>query len=189
MNLFDRFILTLYSLALVVISLFVMAAGLNLISSVYIETAIAEMYTSSQVGMIYFAAAAVFFLISLKFLFGSMRGGASRPHTAPSVQRSNEYGNVQITVETLESLATHAARRIRGVRDLKARIAAHENGTAVHMKVAVDGETPIPDLTQQIQQAVKERIETIAGVELTEVTVLVSEVAQPGSGSRVRRVE
>lgn len=190
MNLFDRFILTLYSLALVVISLFVMAAGLNLISSVYIETAITEMYTSSQVGLIYFATAAVFFLISLKFLFSSMRGGrVSRSHTAPSVQRSNEYGNVQITVETLESLATHAARRIRGIRDLKARIAVRENGTAVHMKVAVDGETPIPDLTQQIQQAVKERIETIAGVELTEVTVLVAEVAQPGSGSRIRRVE
>lgn len=189
MNLFDRFILTLYSLALVVISLFVMAAGLNLISSAYIETAIAEMYTSSQVGMIYFAAAAVFFLISLKFLFSSVRGRASRPHMSPSVQRSTEYGNVQITVETLESLAIHATRRVRGVRDLKARIAVRENGTAVHMKVTVDGETPIPDLTQQIQQAVKERIETIAGVELSEVTVLVAEVAQSGTGSRIRRVE
>lgn len=189
MNLFDRFILTLYSLALVVISLFVMATSLNLISSTYITSAIEEIYTSSQVGMIYFVAAAIFFLISLKFLFTSVRARGDRGRAGVSVHNPTEYGDVRITLETIESIATAAARRIRGIRDLKARVRAEENKTSIHVKVTVDGETPIPGLVEQVQQVTKERVETIADLAIAEVTVLVSEVAQPGTGARVRRVE
>ncbi|GEN32821.1 MULTISPECIES: alkaline shock response membrane anchor protein AmaP [Aneurinibacillus] len=189
MNLFDRFILTLYSLALVVISLFVMATSLNLISSTYITDAIEEIYASSQVGLVYFAAAAIFFLISLKFLFTSVRGGGERTHAKASVHSPTEYGDVRITLDTIESIAVNSARRIRGIRDLKARVRAEENKTSIHVKVTVDGETPIPGLAEQVQQIIKERVETIAGLMISEVTVLVSEVAQPGTGARVRRVE
>jgi uncharacterized alkaline shock family protein YloU len=187
-NLFDRFILTLYSLALVVISLFVMAAGLNLISSDYITDTINEIYSSSEVGLAYFAAAAIFLLISLKFLFTSVRG-EGRARTPASVHNPTEYGDVQITLDTIESIAMNAARHIRGIRDLKAHVRAEENRTSIHVKVAVDGETPIPGLVEQVQQTIKERVETIAGLGISKVTVLVSEVAQPGSGARVRRVE
>lgn len=189
MNLFDRFILTLYSLALVVISLFVMATSLNLISSTYITNAIEEIYTSSQVGLIYFACAAIFFLISLKFLFTGMRVRAEKGRAGVSVHSPTEYGDVRITLDTIESIACTAARRIRGIRDLKARVRAEENKTSIHVKVTVDGETPLPGLVEQVQQVIKERVETIAGLSIAEVTVLVSEVAQPGGGARVRRVE
>lgn len=189
MNLFDRFILTLYSLALVVISLFVMATSLNLISAEYITSAIEEIYSSSEVGLTYFAAAAIFFLISLKFLFTSVRGGGGRTRTPASVRNTTEYGDVQITLDTIENIAVQAARRVRGIRDLKARVRSEEGRTSIHMKVTVDGETPIPGLVEQVQQITKERVETIAGLVISEVTVLVSEVAQPGNGARVRRVE
>jgi uncharacterized alkaline shock family protein YloU len=188
-NLFDRLILTLYSLALIVISLFVMATSLNLISSDYIANAIEEIYSSSQVGLTYFVAAAIFFLISLKFLFTSVRGRGERSHTGGSVHSPTEYGDVKITLETIESIAVSAARRIRGIRDLKARVRTGDNKTSIHVKVTVDGETSIPSLVEQVQQVIKERVETIAGLAISEVTVLVSEVAQPGTGARVRRVE
>jgi uncharacterized alkaline shock family protein YloU len=187
-NLFDRFILTLYSLALVVVSLFVMATSLNLISYEYVMAIIEEMYSSSRTSLIYFAAAAIFFLISVKFLFTSLRGAGRQP-APPAVRSTTEYGDVRITIDTLESLAAHAAKKVRGIRDLKAKVRPEENGTSVHIKVTVDGDTPIPVLVEQVQQGVKQHVESIAGVVISEVTVLVSEVAQANTGTRVRRVE
>ncbi|WP_027417571.1 alkaline shock response membrane anchor protein AmaP [Aneurinibacillus terranovensis] len=189
MNLFDRFVLTLYSLALVVISLFVMAMSLNLISYQWIVNGIEDVYSSTQTSLIYFVAAVIFLIISVKFLLTSLRGSGQRRDAAShTVRKPTELGDVRITLETLESLALHAARRVRGVRDLKVKIRPEESGTFVHVRTLVDGETPIPDLIAQVQQKIKEHVESIAGITITEVTVTVTDVAS-GAGGRVRRVE
>jgi len=53
----------------------------------------------------------------------------------------------------------------------------------------VDGETPLPDLTQQLQAGVKEQVEGIAGVVISEVAVVVTEVAQQENYAARKRVE
>lgn len=189
MNLFDRFILTLYSLALVVISVFVMAMSLNLVSYQWVMSSLDDVYASTRVSLTYFVAAVIFLIISLKFLLTSLRGKGRRMDASnTTVCKPTEHGDVQITVETLESLAMHAARRVRGVRELKVEVRPKENGTFVRVRTLVDGVTSIPALVEQVQHNIKEHVESIAGVTITEVTVIVKDVAS-GAGGRVRRVE
>jgi uncharacterized alkaline shock family protein YloU len=188
-NLFDRFILTLYSLALVVVSLFVMAASLNLVPYQLVIASIDGMYSSSQISLTYLIAAIIFLIISLKFLFTSLRGRGSRQEASGlSVRKPTEHGDVRITVETLESLAVHAARKVRGVKELKVKVRPEESGTFIRVRTLVDGETPIPALVEQVQQKIKEHLENVAGVEIADITVVVADVAS-SAGRRVRRVE
>lgn len=74
----------------------------------------------------------------------------------------NEHGEIRISINTVESLARKATMRIRGITDLKSKVTVSESGLSVFLKVTVDGEGPIPELTERLQTSVKEHVETIA---------------------------
>ncbi|MBO8170364.1 MAG: alkaline shock response membrane anchor protein AmaP [Bacillaceae bacterium] len=182
MNLFDRLILTLYSLLLTLFSLLVMAVSLQLIPIEYVDVALEDLYESDRVQLTYFITALIFFVISLRFLFM----GYKRNKPAPSIVQFGELGDIKITLDTIETLAVKASKKIRAIRDLKAKVQPTENGTIIHLKVSVDGETPIPQLTDELQKNVKHDIEHIAGIQVEKVTVVVSEVQRtPMPRSRV----
>ncbi|HJV44450.1 MAG TPA: alkaline shock response membrane anchor protein AmaP [Bacillota bacterium] len=188
MNLFDRFILTLYSLALTILSVIAIAVFMRLISLELIQLNLQVIYEFDQPRYAYLAVSVIFFLISLKFLLQGFR--RSKGHeSATVISQTTDIGHVTISLNTIESIALKAARRIRGVRDVKSVVKANETGTSIVLKAAVDGETPIQGIIDEIQKAVKHQIEKIVGIEIKEVDVLITEVAQQQLTPRLSRVE
>jgi uncharacterized alkaline shock family protein YloU len=58
------------------------------------------------------------------------------------------------------------------------------------LRISVDGEEPLPEMTEKLQESVKMQVEHIAGIEIAEVAVVISEVAGADNPSaRPRRVE
>jgi uncharacterized alkaline shock family protein YloU len=184
MNLFDRFILTIYSLALTILSVIVLAASLHIVSFETALSTLQAIYELDTVRYAYAVAALIFFLISLKFLFQGFRLKKNRAaHEA--IVNQTELGGVSISLTTIEAIALKASRKIRGVKDVKAIIKANEAGTSVLLKLSVDGETPIPGIVDGLQKSVKGQIESVVGMEIREVDVKVVEVAQPSTRLRV----
>jgi uncharacterized alkaline shock family protein YloU len=184
MNLFDRFILTIYSLALTILSVIVLAASLHIVSFETALSTLQAIYELDTVRYAYAVAALIFFLISLKFLFQGFRMKKNRAaHEA--IVNQTELGGVSISLTTIEAIALKASRKIRGVKDVKAIIKANEAGTSVLLKLSVDGETPIPGIVDGLQKSVKGQIESVVGMEIREVDVKVVEVAQPSTRLRV----
>ncbi len=187
MNLFDRFILTLYSLALTVLSVIVMAAAAGFIPYSLVQSNLQAIYDSGEIRYAYLAVAFIFFLISLKFLLPGFRPKQERRHRE-AISQMTPLGHVSITTNTIDSIALKSARRVRGVREVKNVIKSDETGTSILLKVAVDGETPIPTLVEELQKNVKEQIEAIIGIEVKQIDVKITEVAQQPS-TRLSRVE
>lgn len=188
MNLFDRFILTIYSFALIVLSVFAIGMATRLIPDWYIRSQLENMYNTSGINIPYLAVAVIFLLISVRFFFSSFT--SRKPRKEKGIRQRSELGEVNITLSTIQTIAERTARRVKGVRDLKTTVKALESGNTITLRVAVDGETPIPDLTQRLQYDVKEQVETIAGVTITEVAVVVTDVASHENlPVRSRRVE
>lgn len=187
MNLLDRFILTLYSFALLILSLVFIAVTLNLIPFIWVQWVIDDLYHPTPYSIIYTLVGVIFFLVSLRFLFSGLSGKQKEPRSQ-TIRSNNEFGETEITLDTLESLATRAAKKVRGIRDLKTRVRPFEGGAVIKIRTYVDGDVPIPPLVEQVQHNVKEQVELISGVHIHEVTVLVSDVYK-GNAPRGRRVE
>jgi uncharacterized alkaline shock family protein YloU len=186
-NLLDRFILTLYSLSLLILSLVFIAITLNLIPFHWVQWVMDDIYHSTRYSLLYTLAGVIFFIVSLRFLFSGLLGGRKEPHPK-AIRRGNEFGATEITLDTLESLATRAAKTVRGIRELKTYVRPYEDGAMIKVRTYVDGEVPIPSLIEQVQQNIKEHVEQISGVRVYEVTVLVSDVYK-GNAPKGRRVE
>lgn len=184
-NLFDRFILTLYSFALIVLSCVAIGATSGLIPADYLRPYAEQMLTGSHPA--YLIVAIIFLIVSLRFFFSSFR--SRQPKRERGIRQRSDLGEVNITLQTIQTIAERAARRVKGVRDLKTVVRAHESGNMITLRVSVDGETPLPELTQQLQAVVKEQVEGIAGVMISEVAVVVTEVTQSEIYAARRRVE
>lgn len=188
MNVFDRLILTIYSLVLILLSILAIGVFANVIDRSWVEQFFSAIYGSSTINLPYLIVALLFLVISIRFFFSGLRVRRNREDKA--VYLRNDYGHVSISYDTIRAVAERAARKVRGVRDLKTHVSSRDLGNVISIKVTFDGETPLPELTQNLQSEVKARVEAITGLEIAEVTVKIVEVAPPDHVAiRHKRVE
>ncbi|MUT66751.1 alkaline shock response membrane anchor protein AmaP [Paenibacillus sp. NEAU-GSW1] len=175
----DKLLLFLYSLVVGALSVFIACIGFRWISLSDINELADELYATSSFQITFIVIGIVLFLMSLRFFFVSLhRGGAA---SAPSIDQRTDYGDIRISLDTIENLALKAASKNRGVKDLKVRIRATDSGMDIVLRAVVDGEGSIPALTEDIQRSVKEHVEEIAGIPVTSVAVFVANVIQTGT--------
>ncbi|NGQ94709.1 alkaline shock response membrane anchor protein AmaP [Brevibacillus sp. SYP-B805] len=188
MNLFDRFILTLYSFALIVLSVVWIGVAANMVPLEYGQMILQNLYADGRPNIPYLLVGLIFLIISLRFFFSAF--SFKKKKAEKGIRQRSEIGEILITLNTIQTIAERAARRVKGVRELKTAVKALESGNLIQLRVSVDGETPLPEMTQKLQHEVKAQVEAIAGVDIAEVTVVVTEVAQHENASlRTRRVE
>lgn len=177
MKVVDRLLLFVYSLAIGVASVFaiVMAAGgfdadwlKNVVDDIVGEDA--------AIQTLVIAIGIVVLLMSLRIFIVSFKRTGGRQ--APSINQRTDHGDIRISVDTVENLALKAASRTRGVKDLKARVRAADSGLQIMIRAFVDGDTPIPALSEEMQKTVSELVQETTGIPVSEVSVYIANVTQ-----------
>ncbi len=143
-----------------------------------------DVYNEINVAVPFIIVTAVVLLLAVRFLYLSARRGKS---SVPSIDQRTEFGDIRISLDTVENLSLKAASRSRGVRDLRARVKVNQAGLEIVIRAIVDGETPIPALTEEMQANVKRHIEDITGIPVAFVSVFIANIQQssPTFKSRV----
>ncbi|GGG56811.1 alkaline shock response membrane anchor protein AmaP [Paenibacillus radicis (ex Gao et al. 2016)] len=174
----DKLLLFLYSIIVGALSVFIACIGFKWISIEDLNGIVDNMYRISSIQITVIVIGLLLLLMSLRFFFVSLYRGSA---AAPSIDQRTDFGDIRISIDTIENLALKAASKHRGVKDLKARIRATDAGLDIVLRAVVDGESSIPALTEEIQRAVKEHVEDIAGIPVTNVAVFVANVIQSGT--------
>jgi uncharacterized alkaline shock family protein YloU len=173
----DKLLLFLYSLAIGVCAVVVFSVGFNWFPQDWLLRFIQDVY-GGTIGLlqgVLIAVSAAVFLISLRFFYISLRRTNA---SAASIDQRTDFGDIRISLETVENLALKAAGRQRGVKDLRARIRVGEAGIDISLRAVADGETSIPTLSEEIQRAVKAHVEEITGIPVSGVSVFVANIIQ-----------
>lgn len=109
----DRLLLFVYSLSIGILSVI----AILLLSGAIPRTLEIENGPAAYITAI--IVAVVLFLLSIRFFYISLRRDRA---SLPSVDQRTEYGDIQISMETIENLSLKAAGKVKGIRDLKSRI-------------------------------------------------------------------
>ncbi|BFH61684.1 alkaline shock response membrane anchor protein AmaP [Paenibacillus azoreducens] len=165
----DRLLLFIYSLSIAIISAYAILRWSGLVPGLQ------EYLNSTQLQVVSITVSAVLLLLSVRFFYISIR--RERVHI-PSIDQRTEYGDIQISVETIENLSLKAAARVRGARDLKARIRVTEAGLEIMIRAVVEGDLSIPTMTTDIQKQVHDYLQETTGIPVSSVAVYIANVAQ-----------
>ncbi len=171
----DKLLLFLYSIVVGVVAVILASVGFGWISKVQLGEMLTEMYRISSIQIAVAVIGVILFLISLRFFIVSFSRGAA---STASIDQRTEFGDIRISMETIENLALKAASRQKGVKDLRARIRVTDAGLDIVLRAVIDGESSIPVLTEEVQRAVKEHVEEVTGIPIMNVAVFVANIVQ-----------
>lgn len=122
------------------------------------------------------AAAAVIVCIGC---FAIMFLGAGRAQPDSTVIRNTENGCIRVSIDTINSIALRIAKANQTVRDCRVRTHVTEYGLEIHVKVALTNQTIIPQATAELQQSIKNEIESVVGLQVQNVPVLIDNSLVP----------
>lgn len=173
----DRLLLFIYSLSIGILS----------ILAILLLTDVIPLQLNSQqeqnLVIALIVVSAILFLLSIRFFYISIHRDKN---TLTSIDQRTEYGDIQISTDTIENLSYKAASRVRGIREVKTRIRITEAGLEIMVRAVVDGESSIPVLTEEVQKQVHDHVEEITGIPVSYVSVYIANLVQsPVIKSRV----
>lgn len=178
MGILDRIALALYAFFLAVFSfaMVLVAAGwrrpMDLLGT-SLET-ISGRWVTGIVSLILFLASIRF----LYFGFGRRRGVQTIVHETP-------LGEVRVSLDAIENLIRRVARQVQGVRDVKPRVVSGPAGLSVSLKVSVSPDISIPEVSDDLQNTIKNYVRNVVGVGVTEVKTFVENITAEAKRSRV----
>lgn len=184
MRIFDRFLLFIVSVGLLKLAIIHFLIGLGVLNRMQLLLVLKYIYEAPDLRWIITVVSFVLFLVGCHLLVLVFRRAKAKDQ---GVDQLTEVGPICVSFEAIQSLALNAARQVRNVREVIARVRYQEEDSALSIKirVVIDGQNPIKDITEQVQQNVKEQVEKIAGISVSQVSVYVDQVIRPDR-SRVR---
>lgn len=180
MGIVDRIVLTIYTLALAFIS------GLMIVVAIAPQWAqphvwLSQALTHGQGRFVVGLVGVAFFAVSWRLIFFAFRRrGGGQP-----VVHETSLGDVRISLDAVENLVRKVARGIKGVREIKAVVTHGKDGLHAALQATISPEVSIPDVSEEIQSAVRQYVKRVVGVEIAEVGLEVVNIASDARRGRL----
>lgn len=123
-------------------------------------------------------------VMALLLLFAGLKPSAGRKSDS-IVINSELNGQVSITVPAIKLIIMKAVKKVEGVKDIKPAVSSSEEGLVVYLHMMINPEHNVPEMSKNLQQVVKQHLEEIGGLQVSQVKVLVDDfnVANRPAGS------
>jgi uncharacterized alkaline shock family protein YloU len=176
LKLFDRFLLGILLIAAILVAFLLFGIAAQLIQEDVVNGFISLFYMFRHNALILAGSGLLLLLISVKLLFaGRTKKGDARP--ASALMRQTELGGTYIALEAIDSMVQKHCRVIPRVKDVHTTLQSTETGITVGIRLCVLPDTDVVTLSGELQKSLKENIESLTGIQVNEIGVLVESAA------------
>ena len=120
----------------------------------------------------YVLLAAALLVAAVILLVLSLRRG----ECVETLLQQGPLGEVRICFKAVETLVLKAAKGVKGIKETKTRIVYSESGLIIFLRAVTYPDQNIPQVTAELQTAVKEYVEGITGSGVSEIKVMIENV-------------
>lgn len=120
-------------------------------------------YTQTSLGVRLIIGLSGLLLILISFSFAQLILG--RLQREKTIAFSNPTGQVTISLAAVEDLIRRVTSGIYEIKEIKPNVIAGKKGIEVDVRLVLKSEANIPDLTNQLQDLIKNKIQEILGIE------------------------
>ena len=185
---FDRLLLGILLIAAILVSFVLFGIAANIIQQDMVDNFVSLFYMFRENALILAGSGLVLLLICIKLLFaGKGKKGDVRP--ASALMKQTEFGGTFISLEAIDSMVQKHCRAVPRVKDVHSTLQSTETGVTVGIRLCVLPDTDVVTLSSELQRSLKENIETLTGIHVNEIGVLVESAAPVASTTAVSRAE
>lgn len=139
----------------------------------YIQAALSTPSNRVLVG----AIAIVFIALALGVFFNMLK---QEPSSNAVTVKNTTAGQIAITIPAVKVLIMKAVRQVEGVREVKPAVYEGNDGLLIKLHMLINPDLNVPELSQNVQNTVKQFLQDIGGLQVAEVRVLVDEFVSSG---------
>lgn len=170
MKLFYRFVIFLIALLFMFVSIVLAMYGFGWTDYDILPNLIYDLYNQWELALVF----VLFFIASAWIIYPFFFN--ERVIITP-ISKS-DIGEIDITLDALDSLVNNIALEQEGVVSIKNRLKSTEEGLVISLTARIFPSMSIPTITKGLQELVKSYIEDTTGVSVAEVKVLVDQVSK-----------
>jgi uncharacterized alkaline shock family protein YloU len=173
---FDRFLLGILLIAAILVSFVLFGIAANIIREDMVNNFVALFYMFRENALILAGSGLVLLLICIKLLFAG-RGKKAEVRPASALMKQTEFGGTYIALEAIDSMVQKHCRAVARVKDVHTTLQSTETGITIGIRLCVLADTDVVTLSSELQKSLKENIETLTGIHVNEIGVLVESAA------------
>jgi uncharacterized alkaline shock family protein YloU len=185
---FDRLLLGILLIAAILVAFVLFGIAANVITVDMVNNFVSLFYMFPENALILAGSGLLLLLICVKLLFaGKGKKGDVRP--ASALMRQTELGGTFISLEAIDSMVQKHCRAISRVKDVHTTLQSTETGVTIGIRLCVLPDTDVVTLSSEMQKSLKENVESLTGILVNEIGVLVESAAPVATTNAVSRVE
>jgi uncharacterized alkaline shock family protein YloU len=175
MNILFRVLLAIYAFCLALFSAFGVYIAID--PNVFINiseylTGILSTDGAAALRVAVFATALVFFVLSIMFLLSGVKSNKDKK----AVSKHTNIGEIRISLNSIENIASHTCKRINGVKESKTLVRKSDDGVQIEARMIVMPDMSIPVISEEVQGRVKKAVEEASGIMVKNVNVIIDNI-------------
>lgn len=171
MNFFDRLLLAVYTLFVTVLTGLFSAVMLGWPAPLFL---LRDVFYPGR-PEVFWPLMAVIILVGIRLFWVSLyRPTQKQQHVVLS---ENAMGQVNVAVSAVEELVNKVAGRVTGVKEVSSKMLSSPEGVGIKIQASVSPEINVPNVSAEIQNAVKEKASEIFGLTVNNVEVHIESIA------------
>ena len=174
MRLIIRLLFTLYILFVLFVIGVTLGCVWGFIDQVHPQYWVQNLYGNTTVFWAVTLGGILIAILSVVLMFS----GARRRKPKTAFVSAAQGGSISITLSAIEEMAMRYIAADDAVRSVRASVAVRDGKLIVKANMAVAEGTNIPSVLQALQSGLKQHIETMAGIEVLKILLLVEKTAQ-----------
>ncbi|SDX56711.1 alkaline shock response membrane anchor protein AmaP [Tepidimicrobium xylanilyticum] len=175
MLLIDNVILVLLSLLTAIFSLLMIIFPFEQVGPITSELLV-NFIKGIKENYIYVAIGLALLLLSIRMLLIGLKIKGRKDNTTYLIQQT-DCGEILISSETVKGLVESVFNKFTGIKNITTKVRILDGQIFINLKGEVYPEINIPETTKQLQNKVKEHVENSTGVKVSEIKVIISNVA------------
>lgn len=161
MKIFNSLILAFYTIVFLIVGGLLIAYSLTFITPDDINLVVKYLPTEGNYRLIIGLIGVSIIVISLSIL-QIVLGSFQQEKT---IAYENPDGQITVSLSAIEDLIRRLASEFDEVKELKPNVRTTRKGVEVYCKTILSQDRPIPDVTQKIQNSIKNKIQNMLGIE------------------------
>jgi uncharacterized alkaline shock family protein YloU len=117
---------------------------------------------------------AIVVLVGLRLLWVSLSGKQRGRHV---VLTEGSLGQVNVSLQAIESLVEKTVSQFNGVRDVKPTIIQVQQGIGINVRIAVTPDVNLPQLSEEIQVRVKSKVLEVTGINVNIIKIMIKDIS------------
>ncbi len=178
----DKFLLVLLLLFMVALSALCLGVAMDFVKAHGLIACVETVTNGLVVNRLIMGGIGLVLLIVAMRLFIAMGRRETAPKEkapATALLLSGENGTAYIALTAIDSLVQRHCRANQRIKECESSVLSMQSGVAISLRLQVLPDTVIPELSAQLQKSLKEYIETVSGIAVTGVDILILPFAQP----------